>query len=218
MKRKINTIKGKRLVMGGGTNNLTKDEILVTETPNGIGLKERSSDGSIKELSGSSGSSSSNSNGLYCYKRILKRQHTDITDIFYSVMRGLSTFSFIPTSFIPYITLDPNELDISPALFPISKFPDDDRYIAYIIFDTSLANNCCFNLLGDSYPGDEFIDQLFNRTVNKSVEEILDYIAELGEPKALLLKEEFLKEYIPIDNLDEEYKEIVKNYFKNNIG
>lgn len=39
MKRKINTIKGKRLVMGG-TNNLTKDEILVTETLNGIGLKE----------------------------------------------------------------------------------------------------------------------------------------------------------------------------------
>lgn len=52
MKRKINTIKGKRLVMGGGTNTLTKDEILVTETPNGIGLKERSSDGSIKELAG----------------------------------------------------------------------------------------------------------------------------------------------------------------------
>lgn len=40
MKRKINTIKGKRLVMGRGTNNLTKDEILVTETLNGIGLKE----------------------------------------------------------------------------------------------------------------------------------------------------------------------------------
>lgn len=59
MKRKINTIKGKRLVMGGGTNNLTKDEILVTETSNGIELKERSSDGSIKELAG--GGSSSNS-------------------------------------------------------------------------------------------------------------------------------------------------------------
>lgn len=54
MKRKINTIKGKRLVMGGGTNNLTKDEILVTETSNGIELKERSSDGSIKELAGGS--------------------------------------------------------------------------------------------------------------------------------------------------------------------
>lgn len=54
MKRKINTIKGKRLVMGGGTNNLTKDEILVTETSKGIELKERSSDGSIKELAGGS--------------------------------------------------------------------------------------------------------------------------------------------------------------------
>lgn len=217
MKRKIDTIKGKRLVMGG-TNTLTKNEILVIETPDGIELKERDSDGKVKQLSGSSGSYSSNSNGLYCYKRILKRQFTDITDIFYSVMRGLSTFSFIPTSFIPYRAVDPNELDIAPALFPISQFSDDDRFIAYIIFDTSLANNSCFNLLGDSYPEDEVIDQLFNRTVNKSVEEILDYIAELGEPKALLLKEEFLKEYIPIDNLDEEYKEIIKNYFKNNIG
>lgn len=52
MKRKIDTIKGKRLVMGGGTNILTKNEILVTETSNGIELKERSSDGSIKELAG----------------------------------------------------------------------------------------------------------------------------------------------------------------------
>lgn len=217
MKKKITTIKNKRLVEGE-ENLLTKNEILVETKGDTITLKERDDSGKIKQLSGSSGSSSSNSKGLYCYKRILRRQHTDITDIFYSVTRGLSTFSFITTSFIPYVTADPNELDISPALLPISQFRDDDRYIAYIIFDTSLVNNVCFRLLGDSYPGDEFIDQLFNRTVNKSVEEILDYIAELGEPKALLLKEEFLKEYTQIDNLDEEYKEIVKNYFKNNIG
>lgn len=217
MKRQLERLKGKRLVTGD-PNLMTKNEICINETHNGVEVKERSSDGSIKELAGSSGSSSSNSNGLYCYKRVLKRQSTDITDIFNSVMGGLSTFLFIPTSFIPYIAADPNELDIAPTLLPISQFSGDDRFIAYIIFDTSLANKSCFNLLGDSYPGDEFIDQLFNRTVNKSVEEILDYIAELGEPKALLLKEEFLKEYIPIDNLDEEYKEIVKNYFKNNIG
>lgn len=59
MKRKIDTIKGKRLVMGGGTNTLTKNEILVTETPDGIELKERDSDGKVKQLSGSSGNSSS---------------------------------------------------------------------------------------------------------------------------------------------------------------
>lgn len=217
MKKKITTIKNKRLVEGE-ENLLTKNEILVETKGDTITLKERDDSGKIKQLSGSSGSSSSNSKGLYCYKRVLRRQHTDITDIFYSVTRGLSTFSFIITSFIPYIAVDPNELDISPALLPISQFHDDDRYIAYIIFDTSLVNNVCFRVLGDSYPGDEVIDQIFNRTVNKSVEEILDYIAELGEPKALLLKKEFLKEYTQIDNLDEEYKEIVKNAFKNNIG
>lgn len=218
MKRQLKRLKGKRLVTGDA-NLMTKNEICINTTSDGgVEVKEISIDGKIKDLAGSSGSSSSNSNGLYCYKRILKRQHTDITDIFYSVTRGLSTFSFITTSFIPYGALDSNELDIMPALFPISQLPDDDRYIAYIIFDTSLANNSCFKSLGESYPGDEVIDQIFNRTVNKSVEEILDYIAELGEPKALLLKEEFLKEYTQIDNLDEEYKEIVKNCFKNNIG
>ena len=59
MKRKIDTIKGKRLVMGGGTNLLTKDEILVTETPSGIELKERSADGKIKDLTGNKGTSDS---------------------------------------------------------------------------------------------------------------------------------------------------------------
>lgn len=52
MKRKIDTIKGKRLVMGGSTNTLSKDEILVTETSSGIELKERSADGKIKDLAG----------------------------------------------------------------------------------------------------------------------------------------------------------------------
>lgn len=53
MKRRINTIKGKRLVTGGDTNTLTKDEILVTEAPNGVILKERTSNGNITQLSGS---------------------------------------------------------------------------------------------------------------------------------------------------------------------
>lgn len=57
MKQRVNTIKGKRLVYGGDTNTLTKDEILVTETPNGVQLKERTSNGTIKDLGGSGSSS-----------------------------------------------------------------------------------------------------------------------------------------------------------------
>lgn len=55
MKRRINTIKGKRLVAGGDTNTLSKDEILVSETPNGVVLKERASNGNITQLSGAGG-------------------------------------------------------------------------------------------------------------------------------------------------------------------
>lgn len=68
MKQRVNTIKGKRLVSGGDTNTLTKDEILVTETPEGVVLKERDYKGTIKDLS-SGGSNTSNNEVLY-YKII----------------------------------------------------------------------------------------------------------------------------------------------------
>lgn len=55
MKRRVNTIKGKRLVLGKDTNIITKDEILVTESPNGIELKERDYQGKIQQISGSAG-------------------------------------------------------------------------------------------------------------------------------------------------------------------
>lgn len=48
MKKRINQIKGKRLVRGGDTNTLTHNEILVTETSNGVSLKERTRDGIVE--------------------------------------------------------------------------------------------------------------------------------------------------------------------------
>lgn len=64
MKQRINTIKGKRLVRGGGTNLLRNDEILVTETNNGIQLQERQG-GNIVSLS-----SGENENSEYLYYKI----------------------------------------------------------------------------------------------------------------------------------------------------
>ncbi len=59
MKRKIDTIKGKRLVTGGGINTLNKNEILVETKGDTITLKERDGSGNIKQLSGSNENSSS---------------------------------------------------------------------------------------------------------------------------------------------------------------
>lgn len=113
MKRKIDTIKGKRLVMGGGTNTLTKNEILVTETPDGIELKERDSDGKVKQLSGSSGSSSSdaeyykfiNHNSLndmkqmaclFKYNNMIANEHTIESSDIYTNYNNYKAFCFMP--------------------------------------------------------------------------------------------------------------------------
>ena len=53
MKRRLNTLKGKKLVTGD-PNLMTKDEICINATPNGIEVKEIGTDGKIKDLAGSS--------------------------------------------------------------------------------------------------------------------------------------------------------------------
>lgn len=62
MKRKIDKIKNKRLVMGGSINNLSPNEILVEQKGDTISLKERIN-GEIKEVSGNS----NESNGYVYY-------------------------------------------------------------------------------------------------------------------------------------------------------
>lgn len=57
-KQRINTIKNKILVQGD-ENLLTNNEILVTETPEGVSLKERTSEG-IKTISGGGGGGEGN--------------------------------------------------------------------------------------------------------------------------------------------------------------
>lgn len=53
MKRRLNTLKGKKLVTGD-PNLMTKDEICINATPNGVEVKEIGTDGKIKDLAGSS--------------------------------------------------------------------------------------------------------------------------------------------------------------------
>lgn len=60
MKRQLDRLKGKRLVTGD-PNLMTKDEICINATSNGVEVKEIGSDGEIKDLS-SGGDSSSNEN------------------------------------------------------------------------------------------------------------------------------------------------------------
>lgn len=60
MKRQLDRLKGKRLVTGD-PNLMTKDEICINATPNGVEVKEIGTDGKIKELAGGSGSNSGGS-------------------------------------------------------------------------------------------------------------------------------------------------------------
>lgn len=63
MKRKIDKINNKRLVMGGGINNLTSNEILVEQKGNTFSLKERVN-GEIREVSGSNSGGGGGSTSL----------------------------------------------------------------------------------------------------------------------------------------------------------
>lgn len=60
MKRQLDRLKGKRLVTGD-VNLMTKDEICINTTPNGVEVKEIGPDGEIKDLAGGSNSSSGES-------------------------------------------------------------------------------------------------------------------------------------------------------------
>lgn len=113
MKRKIDTIKGKRLVVGGGTNNLTKDEILVETKGDTITLRERDDSGKIKQLSGSSGSSSSDGEYykfithnslndmkqmacLFKYKNMIANEHIIESSDIYTNYNNYKAFCFMP--------------------------------------------------------------------------------------------------------------------------
>lgn len=62
MKRQLDRLKGKRLVTGD-PNLMTKDEICINATPNGVEVKEIGTDGKIKDLAGS-GSGNNTDNEL----------------------------------------------------------------------------------------------------------------------------------------------------------
>lgn len=56
MKRQLERLKGKRLVTGDA-NLMTKNEICINATPNGVEVKEIGADGKIKDLANSGGGS-----------------------------------------------------------------------------------------------------------------------------------------------------------------
>ena len=64
MKRQLDRLKGKRLVTGD-PNLMTKDEICINATPNGVEVKEIGTDGKIKDLAGSGGGGDSEEKEWY---------------------------------------------------------------------------------------------------------------------------------------------------------
>ena len=66
MKRQLDRLKGKRLVTGD-PNLMTKDEICINATPNGVEVKEIGTDGKIKDLAGS-GNNGGGGNSSFKYE------------------------------------------------------------------------------------------------------------------------------------------------------
>ena len=94
MKRRLNTLKGKKLVTGD-PNLMTKDEICINATPNGVEVKEIGTDGKIKDLAGSSEGSSEDRKYYKIYEEFLNILiNANVLDIpFGFIQHGLVTKS-----------------------------------------------------------------------------------------------------------------------------
>lgn len=122
MKRKIDTIKGKRLIVGGGTNNLTKDEILVETKGDTITLKERDDSGKIKQLSGSGGSSSSD----------------------------MEYYKLIQTG-VPYDLVALYKIKTATSINILGNNPEDDRQIVAIAYAPIVHEGIIYHSLKDYF-------------------------------------------------------------------
>lgn len=93
MKRQLDRLKGKRLVTGD-PNLMTKDEICINATPNGVEVKEIGIDGSIKDIaSGGGGGNNNTSNDIKYYH--LKVQYPDDVMMPYGLFASI--FKLVPT-------------------------------------------------------------------------------------------------------------------------
>lgn len=155
MKRKINTINGKRLVIGN-TNEVSKDEILVQQTKEGtISLKERVG-GELKELSGNNGNNSSASNGpsLKFYK--VKSEYTEDKELGNWVFRNCAYWS---VSYDNYTTMSLFGPDKN------TKFYEKDGSVTLKAFAIS------FEVLDYGVANGNYLNY-FNKNIIDKVEEI----------------------------------------------
>lgn len=83
MKRQLDRLKGKRLVTGD-PNLMTKDEICINATPNGVEVKEIGTDGKIKDLAGSG--VGSGTSVQFEYYRV--KQHVFLDEVLGGVIAG----------------------------------------------------------------------------------------------------------------------------------
>lgn len=113
MKRQLERLKGKRLVTGDA-NLMTKNEICINATSDGgVEVKEIGVDGKIKQLSGSSGSSSSDGEYykfithnslndmkqlacLFKYKNMIASEHIIESSDIYTNYNNYKAFCFMP--------------------------------------------------------------------------------------------------------------------------
>lgn len=155
MKRKINTINGKRLVIGN-TNEVSKDEILVQQTKEGtISLKERVG-GELKELSGNNENNSSTSTGpsLKFYK--VKSEYTENTELGNWVFDKCAYWS---VSYDNYVTMSLFGPDKN------TKFYEKDGYVILKAFAIS------FEVLDYGVANGNYLNY-FNENIIDKVEEI----------------------------------------------
>ena len=156
MKRRLNTLKGKRLVTGD-SNLMTKDEICINTTPNGVEVKEIGTDGKIKDLAGSSNNGGGGGDNITTIQQFLNKYKN--LHVVYEIASGSGSISKYYGSISRYKILNMEGMTLlvvechssdhgNPIVFDNNVYEEKQKY------DSSVVNRIeTFPFVNDMYIG-----------------------------------------------------------------
>ena len=177
MKRQLDRLKGKRFVTGD-PNLMTKDEICINATPNGVEVKEIGVDGKIKDLAGSKGGGGEGGEVKdYKYYRINNLEDEETM----SFMEIIALFTDAYVIVRPYLHLD-------------------TEFLARIVLGWSIRDIIKININGTiNYPNGS--DQRFYPIANQPIEYVLNMACEQGMLTEITKEEYYSYNFVKYEDI-----------------
>lgn len=201
MKRQLDRLKGKRLVTGD-PNLMTKDEICINATPNGVEVKEIGTDGSIKDIASGSAEGSSISENKKYFKANLNLMEVDFPDNLGSIFTGY--LGTVPVYYKPNPGSNIETPYITNLNLPhLGKFDDPYAIVPYYIIDFN-SNEVVVNRSGEICRYNNYPNIVCKNSVIETGIEMSEDIQEIINTIEILFNQIFTEitkeEYLEIHN------------------